>query len=218
MILEWNLAYWQWDRWFFCAGYEYKFKDMEEIKLLTLADSQDRLEIPLGYIGLHQPNTLPIGTGTQALAYMHQVQANTEVEQSVSIQSPPIITEDMAFGPDVVFLTRTVYHPGNSSRTRDERIKDFRDTTEIFLSMRKRSDQAISTKEPPLMLFGPAIGPIHHLSRASGQGSQCILIEDLESYVDTDTFIIGAEYLTPTGSTVTLNYSTSASQPTEKSK
>ena len=34
VILEGNLAFWQWDRWDFCAGYEYKFKDMEEIKLL----------------------------------------------------------------------------------------------------------------------------------------------------------------------------------------
>ena len=177
MILEGNLAFWHWDRWVFCAGYEYKFKDMKEIELLSLANSQDLMEIPHAYIGLHQPNPLPIGTGTQALAYMHQVHANPEPdEQPVPILPPPIITEDMAFGPDVVFLTRTVYHPSNPSRTRDERIKDLRDTTEIFLSMRKRSDQVISTKEPPLMLFGPAIGPIHHLSRAAGPGSQCIYI------------------------------------------
>ena len=75
----------------------------------------------------------------------------------------------------------------------------------IFISMRERVDNPVSTTEVPLMVFGASVTPIHQLKRGDVFGHQFVSLFEMESFADQDA-IIGVEVAKQNGSVAVLKY------------
>ena len=124
-----------------------------------------------------------------------------------TVELPPLEVEESAGDREGIFTTRSFLMQPSALLDEASREAQVRQSAEIHIAMRKRSDLPVNSNEAPIMVFGPAIGPYHHLKRGDGSGIQSISTEEIESYADTDQdILIGVEYKRTNGSTVTLKY------------
>ena len=120
---------------------------------------------------------------------------------------PPLEVEEISGDKEGIFMTRAYYNQPSSILDESSREETVRQSVQIVLSMRKRSDQPINSTADPIMVFGPAVGPYHILKRGDGSGIQHISMTEIESYTDAELdILIGVEYKRPNGSVVMLKY------------
>jgi len=120
---------------------------------------------------------------------------------------PPVEVEEMEGGTDGIFMTKSLLfnHSDPTFVTRKELA--IRDTAQIFISMRARTDRPIKTDQEEHMIFGPMSNSVHQLKRNDGLGPQYVSSDELASYSNPgEALIIAVEYEIKEGAKMVLKY------------
>ncbi len=206
-IINGHPSFWQWDCWFFCAGYRSSFTSATDCTLVRNAQAMDSIQLPPNMVGRFLPTKVSRVAGQQALGCIGLAEQSTDAVNPTPTPILPVFHEELVGGADGIFSITSVLYPPQSDTPDEEKLSLIRGSAEIHLSMRKRVDQPISSLETPVMIFGPAFGHNHPLKRGNGSGVQHINSDDLESYQDVEsTIIIGVEYCRPNGQVILLKY------------
>ena len=136
--------YWSWDRWVFCAGHGAKFSEAGDWWILRNAMEKDgspptpaRIMIPVRISGV---------AGKEAHNCMLRMMSAVGIlEPTLEAPPPPVELEEMEGGVDGIFMTKSLLFNQSDGTFGISKEAAIKDSAQIFISMRARSDRPIKT-------------------------------------------------------------------------